>query len=847
MKKTMSDQSRLLRKEEKNYKVMKKIAACGLCTILCANLIAGCGVLQEPVKGEAEKTGASTEADAVTETVRSLLPSSETSEGKDETVYVIANADGSVRETIVSAWLHNPDGAAVLTDYADLTDITNVRGYETWTQEADGTITWNADGSDIYYQGKSTGQLPVTTEISYELDDEPLQPEMLAGKSGHLVMTFRYTNNISSVKNINGKQVTLYEPFLVISGAGFDNEKAANITVSNGKLLNTGSRTIAAGYALPGLPESLRVDTQEGDFDFKELNFPEEVVIEADVTDFSMAATVTVIDSSLLKELDLNGFEIMDQLTDACDELTDASGELKSGTGELEDGVVSLRDGTDELTDGMNSLEEGAKELYAGAVSLDEGAAQLADGAGAVTDGALALKNGTEDLAAGADQLRAGTESLEEGSAALAAGTKEYAAGIGQLHQGAADLAAGAGALKEGVLGLPDSTAALYAGLVQVKNAVKGDRGQSLYEGIESLKGGAAAVSGGLKSGDAANPGIYEAAEGITSGAASVAEGADNIAYAADQLLNELSGIQDTLNDKADSLALLISLGVIDSSTVAEYTEKLKTMITVLTQIRDGAQGISAGAKSGSDKQPGIYEAAAGIAAGSSALADGADQLAGGAGSLMEGIDLLLNEENMGALIEGMAALDEGSGALLEGAEQLSDGASGLTAGTQSAKAGAQQLAAGAESVNAGAVQINSGAAGLDAGAEAVKEGMTELYDGSVRLSDGASDLEEGTNQLKDGIFELHDGTVSLKDGGSDLKDGVLELLDGVIELKEGMIRFDEEGIQKLANTISEDAGEFVERLEALKDMSSAYTTWSGDPDQPAGSVRFIIRTEGIG
>ena len=60
-------------------------------------------------------------------------------EGKEETVYVITGADGSVEKTIVSVWLKNPEEAATLSDHAELTDIKNVKGDETYTDDGKGT------------------------------------------------------------------------------------------------------------------------------------------------------------------------------------------------------------------------------------------------------------------------------------------------------------------------------------------------------------------------------------------------------------------------------------------------------------------------------------------------------------------------------------------------------------------------------------------------------------------------------------------------------------------------------------------------------------------------------------
>ena len=86
--------------------------------------------------------------------------------GKAETVYVMADADGATREIIVSEWLRNQRGSSVLEDFSNLTDIENVEGYEEFTKNSDGSMTWQADGSDVYYQGRTDAKLPVGVSLA---------------------------------------------------------------------------------------------------------------------------------------------------------------------------------------------------------------------------------------------------------------------------------------------------------------------------------------------------------------------------------------------------------------------------------------------------------------------------------------------------------------------------------------------------------------------------------------------------------------------------------------------------------------------------------------------------------
>ena len=48
-----------------------------------------------------------------------------------------------------------------------------------------------------------------------------------------------------------------YETHLMLSALVLDNARFANVQIENGKLVSDGTRTLALGYALPGMQESL--------------------------------------------------------------------------------------------------------------------------------------------------------------------------------------------------------------------------------------------------------------------------------------------------------------------------------------------------------------------------------------------------------------------------------------------------------------------------------------------------------------------------------------------------------------------------------------------------------------
>ena len=101
---------------------------------------------------------------------------------KEETVYVNADATGTIDEVTVSNWLKNSGSVSgSLTDASTLKDIKNVKGDETYS-ENNGKLVWQGDKKDICYQGTTTKKIPVGMKVTYELDGKKVSADDLEGK-----------------------------------------------------------------------------------------------------------------------------------------------------------------------------------------------------------------------------------------------------------------------------------------------------------------------------------------------------------------------------------------------------------------------------------------------------------------------------------------------------------------------------------------------------------------------------------------------------------------------------------------------------------------------------------------
>ena len=326
---------------------------------------------------------------------------------KEETVYVIANADGSPQKLIVSDWLKNAAGMSTVADVTELTGISTVKGNENF-QKKDGNLgVWDAEGNDIYYQGSIQKALPVDMKITYQLNGKTVSPEELAGQSGRVTIRFDYDNKQKETVRVGEKEEELYVPFVVLTSMVLDNDHFRNVKVTNGKVINDGERTMVLGYAMPGLKDNL--DTGSEDFDMDELDLADYVELTADAEDFKLATTLTVATNEIFGDMDVDMQEKMDDLSGDMEELQDAMEELMDGTSKLYDGVLELHDGSVDLDDGAQELKDGAKELY-------EGTGSLKSGAGDLVSGVNTLVSGLEQLTAQNGKLTAAAKALFEGS-----------------------------------------------------------------------------------------------------------------------------------------------------------------------------------------------------------------------------------------------------------------------------------------------------------------------------------------------------------------------------------------------------------------------------------------------
>ena len=389
---------------------MKKLI---LIVLSAALLLSACGQATEAAPAE-EPVTASTVTTAETASSPKTTPNGV---DKAETVYAKANADGTVTETTVEVTLKAQDGQTI-PDTAALRDITNKEGDEDYTCGADNALTWQNHGTSITYEGKSDAALPVTTRVTYYLDGQKIAPDALAGRSGRVRIRFDYTNHTRETVTVDGQDYTVCVPFTAVTALILDGTKFTNIEAENGKVMDLDGQTAVLGMAMPGLADSLCLSGFEP---MKDVEIPAFFEISADVTDFALDFTATILTPSALDDLDLSGIEDLTDLSDALDKLTDATDEVADGAGALADGIQAYYDGFHQYADGVKNLNEGAQTLADSLTQLYDNGQTLLTGIHTLRDG-LSTVSGSVSSGTGT----AGKETQAKLSEALTPAITDY-------------------------------------------------------------------------------------------------------------------------------------------------------------------------------------------------------------------------------------------------------------------------------------------------------------------------------------------------------------------------------------------------------------------------------------
>lgn len=790
---------------------------------------------------------------------------------KEETVYVNADATGNSDEVTVSDWLKNSGSVSGnLTDESILKEIKNVKGDETFTENGD-QLTWNTAGEDIYYQGTTDKELPVSVKLTYFLDGKEVKPDELKGKSGHLKIQVQYTNNEKKTVTVDGKEEEVYTPFVMMTGMILPNETFSNVTIDNGKVISDGSRNIVVGFGMPGLKDSLDLDEETTkEAEDKGVTIPENFEMEADVTDFTMSSTFTVALTDLLDDMDMDNIIDVDSLKDSLNELEDAALELVSGSGTLADGASTLADGVSSYTAGADELNAGIQKYLGSNGELNGSVTEYVNGVGKVVKGVKDYTSGTNALANGVTSYVAGEQKIAAGAAQLS----QLSKGLEQVQTAVDTLSKAADGKGEATDDLVIAANQLAAGTKQLQAVL----------GSEEVTALLTQVNGMVTTGNE----LISATESLSASLQTgIATPVANIAAALTGMETQLNAINTqlgTLQSDCETAVADVNAKITDYNTkvdaaqaaantsktqIANAISALQVQLNATTDesVRDQISTAITALQNAQTAADGLNNVQKASAITVSVPTFDLSAITSGAATLQTNLKTF--KETAAALQQQLPEMQKKLDAIAAAKDSLpSDSISQLTASVTQLNQGMQELNTGLGTLSGGLGQLNTS---VQAQFPTAIQGITELNGGFMQLGSyntsllsgaeklkgssstlaaGAGTLQSGTNQLASGLntlgSQMSAGAAKLSANSNALREGASSLSEGAKKLADGMDQFDKEGTSKLKSTVEDEFGDVLDRLKALTSDDCTYNTFSGKDSKMDGSVKFVIETEAI-
>lgn len=344
--------------------------------------------------------------------------------GKDETIYVILDHDGTVLEQRVVNRIYGKGDVKEVRDYGRYSSVRNMETPDEPGLE-DGLIVWDGrllKKGDIYYEGITDKELPVEVSIKYFLDGREVDARELAGRTGDVRIEVEIKNRLSVERPITyesyaghsvSKEYEHYIPFMVQVSYPVDLDVFSDIKADDAVKVVTG-RTMNLSFATFPYPDArVTFEMTGSDIELEPITFT--VIPQVPpVPDVDM-------EDELVKMLDgvrkiRNGFK---QFHDAVQPMTNGGIRMPEGRRALDEGISAL-------IEGSSRLDESSGELIGGFDAGLKGLGELKDGLSALVEGLSGVALGVSGLAGSAEELYAAVDSLSLLAGQLQAAAKGW-------------------------------------------------------------------------------------------------------------------------------------------------------------------------------------------------------------------------------------------------------------------------------------------------------------------------------------------------------------------------------------------------------------------------------------
>ena len=247
---------------------------------------------------------------------------------KEEVVYVMTGADGTVESVNVV----NIFGKGDVTDYGDYSTVKMLNATDAISLE-NGVVTFSTQKEKVYYQGTlENAQIPWKISVKYSLDGKEISPNELEAQTASL------SNIVTLLGGSNAAILGTAQYFEAVYG---------------------GASELVNGLA--------QLDSSYEQFDAAIANLVNSISGIAN----NVSALKTGVDQLTGNYSSLNG---------GINSYTGGVGSIVSAYSQIVTATEALVEGSGKLTEGSASLRQGTADLYDGIVSLDDGAKELNDG-----------------------------------------------------------------------------------------------------------------------------------------------------------------------------------------------------------------------------------------------------------------------------------------------------------------------------------------------------------------------------------------------------------------------------------------------------------------------------------
>ena len=730
---------------------------------------------------------------------------------KDETVYAFLNSDGSLKKATVSEWLHSEGGFDQVEDESILSDITNIKGDE--VPEVNGNkLIWNSTNEDIYYQGSTNKELPLSMEVSYYFDGNKVNPEDILGKSGALEVRIKIINNEEKTQVIKGrtKYISSLFPVAVITDLKTDIFK--DIEADDATIINESKNQILTFATVSGASQMLAesdIDTLNDISD----KLKDEFVIKANVTDFEMP-------SILMAASSMTDVDHEDMNSDKLNKLTDGVNSLKDATAEILDGTVKLHDANIELNDKMGEFQSSYAKFQDGINTAKNSQGDIVDGAKQINEGITQMKALMESLTS---QL--GSLSMDEiGNLLTSASTtvSSLPETVNTLNSMKAQLEAA----KKQLSTLSDTIYAQYTTEENAANTTALLKEQFAKPALKSLSEqlGTAVDNSTLSIPLTLTDADKEAIANTIKGSISADVNQEGLASAATGIVSDLAKLKAieagcTEDDEACKAQALADA----KEEFGAFTAQIPNNISASVDTEAISNGLTAFIAS---KVPGIQsevKTAVKTQLGAALNTDDAqNNLAAGAYKASTVIVQNVAKSTQASLTDELTAMQGQLDSAINLCDTMTSSVNGLLD----------------QAKNVDLNKVSSLGSSLQAagpGIDKLIEGSSKLYDGTKSMQDGLNKLSSSSNDVTDAINKFKDATQELAEQTGNLNSGVQE--------------FSTDGIDKLSTEVDNAIGDLdtvLDTANATLDQSIEYSNYAGAGENMKTTVKFIMKTDEV-